>query len=137
MTRRRKTISIIILAAIVAVAAGYGATVATSAYLDSQYESLHQGCSSSEVNHEIVIKDGVMTPNNTNAKACETLTIKNLDSKDRLIAFGVHDKHTAYDGVEERELRAGESFTVTLIQKGNFKVHDHMQDETASTFQVE
>ena len=137
MTRRNKTLSIIILAVAIAIAAGYGATVATSAYLDSQYKSLHQGCASTETNHVVTIKDGVMTPKNTVATTCQTLTIKNLDAIDRRIAFGVHDKHTAYDGVEEQELRAGESFTVTLMQTGSFKFHDHMHDETAGTFQVQ
>jgi plastocyanin len=137
MSHRKKTVGIVIIAVILGLAALYGAIVATSAYLDSQYESLHQGCSPRHANHEVTIQNGKIEPSNTVASKCDTLTIKNLDSVDRIMAFGVHDHHVAYDGVEERELLGNQSFTVTLIQPGSFKFHDHMHDEVAGTFQVQ
>lgn len=136
MSRHKKAIGITILAVIVSVAALFGVVTATTALLDSQYASLHQGCSPRHVTHEVTIQNGIVEPSNTVASKCDTLTIKNFDDVDRMMAFGVHDHHSTYDGVEERELLRNQSFTVTLIQPGSFQFHDHMHDEVAGTFQV-
>jgi len=41
-----------------------------------------------------------------------------------------------YDGVAERVLGKGQSFTITLNQAGNFHWHDHLHDEVEGYFTV-
>lgn len=86
--------------------------------------------------HNVVIQNNKVSPSSTVAPLCDTLTITNLDDKERLIAFGLHEHHVAYDGITERILTQSQSFTVTLIQKGNFRFHDHWHDKIQGTFTV-
>lgn len=136
MKRRGKIILISVLAVIgVAVLAGVS-YVATSSYLNHQYASLHGGCSPNQTNHTIVVKNGRAVPNSLQAARCDTLTITNLDDESRMIAFGHHEMHMAYDGVSEKMLEKDQSFTVTLVQTGDFRLHDHEHDEVQATFEV-
>lgn len=97
----------------------------------------NQQCSSrQQVNHTFHITNNAFTPAVIHATQCDTLTVINQDNKERLLAFGQHDQHMPYDGVSERVLHAGESFQVTLVQNGEFIIHDHLQDETEATFTV-
>jgi plastocyanin len=91
---------------------------------------------SHHANHQATIQNDVITPANTMAKLCDTLMITNRDERSRLIAFGVHDHHAPYDGIEERLLGQGESFTITLLEAGTFRFHDHTEDEVQATFVV-
>jgi plastocyanin len=93
-------------------------------------------CKSTGQNRTVVIRNAKMNPSNTIGKYCDTLTIKNEDGVTREIGFGPHDHHISYDGVSERLLAKGESFTVTLSQRGSFHYHDHFHEETAGTFTV-
>ena len=136
MTRRTKITLIIILATICATLASFGAVWAVSSYLDHQYASLHDGCYPNQPNHTIVVKDDRADPVRLEMNRCDTLTVTNLDDVSREMAFGVHEKHLAYDGITEKVLNKGESFTVTLVQTGDFKVHDHEHDEVGATFLV-
>lgn len=86
--------------------------------------------------HKVLIRDDKVIPSHTTGSLCGTLTIVNLDSEVRLLAFGVHDKHQPYDGIGEKVLRRGQSLTVTLVQAGNFRFHDHIHDEVQGTFTV-
>ena len=92
-------------------------------------------CSSGPV-HVVTIQGGQVNPAHTDAKLCESLTIKNLDKQSRLMAFGPHEEHVPYNGIAERLLGQGESFTVTLNQAGSFRFHDHLDDEAQGTFSV-
>jgi len=83
-----------------------------------------------------VIKSDQVSPKHTDARLCDKLTITNLDNEQRIIAFGQHEKHTAYDGVEERVLDKGQSLTVELNKTGTYKFHDHEHDEVQGTFTV-
>lgn len=89
-----------------------------------------------QASHEVVIQHNALTPRHTTAPLCDTLTITNLDSTVRLLAFGVHEKHQPYDGVGQKVLHKGQSLTITLVQPGNFKFHDHIHDEVQGTFSV-
>lgn len=84
----------------------------------------------------VIIKEGLAVPASTNARLCDTLTIKNTDAQIRLMAFGVHDNHQPYDGVTEKVLDENQSFTVTLNQPGSFKFHDHLDDSAQGMFTV-
>jgi hypothetical protein len=93
-------------------------------------------CAASGTLHVVTIRNNAVIPEHTSAKLCDRLIIKNLDKNSRLIAFGLHEEHVPYDGVSERLLGQNESFTVTLSQTGDFRFHDHLQDEVQGTFTV-
>ncbi len=86
--------------------------------------------------HTTTIKGGITTPSHTTAERCDKFIIINNDQTNRLIAFGVHNNHTAYDGIEERLLGTGKSLQVTLNRTGDFKFHDHFDEEVGGTFTV-
>jgi len=108
----------------------------TTSYLNQQYADTHQGCMPGQTNHTVTIQNNVVTPRNTVGSRCETLTITNLDDMQRLIAFGPHEDHVAYDGIKEQDVTKGESLRVTLVQTGTFRFHDHDNDEVQGTFTV-
>jgi len=79
--------------------------------------------------HVVTIRNGKASEVQTAGKLCETFTVTNWDNTPREIAFGVHDHHMAYDGVEEKLLGKGKSLTVTLDKTGVYHWHDHLHDE--------
>lgn len=88
------------------------------------------------IDHAVVIKNSEVLPEHTDATRCDTLTITSDDTVTRLMAFGQHDHHQAYDGVTEKILTKGQTMTVTLDQVGSFRFHDHLHDEVQGTFSV-
>lgn len=100
-------------------------------------EAQYPKCSGQHKTYTVNIENDKMTPEHTNAKRCDTLVIVNLDDQQRIIAFGQHDKHVAYDGITEHYLSQNGKFDVTLIQPGDFLFHDHAQEEVQATFTVE
>ena len=93
-------------------------------------------CSSTAlgVTHTVTIKDGKPSNGDIQAKLCDRLTITNQDDVIRHIAFGVHEKHVAYDGVSEKFLTTGQSLSVVLDKVGTFHWHDHDHDEVEGYF---
>ena len=87
--------------------------------------------------HKIIIKNDTVLPSHTDAKKCDTLTIINLDDRQRLMAFGRHENHISYDGISERLVGKGQSLTVRLITTGTFLFHDHAQDGVNGDFTVQ
>ena len=136
MKRRVKVSIIISLVATVIGLCLVGAIWAVSAFLDNQYARLHDGCFPHAPNHVIVIEDNEVNPHNTIGYRCDTLMVTNLDNVKREIAFGLHDNHIRYDGVDEQALSKGQTFTITLIQTGKFLLHDHLDEKILANFQV-
>lgn len=83
-----------------------------------------------------VIKDNTISPAHTQAKPCDTLTIKNEGTITRIMAFGVHEQHVSYDGKKETRLTEGQELTITLNQKGTFLFHDHLYEDVSANFTV-
>lgn len=106
-----------------------------SGYLEED-EQAAQLCSTAGQTHKVEIKDSEAAPKQVDARLCDKLTIINLDSKDRKVSFGVHDRHISYDGITEQILRQGQSLTITLNQTGSYVYHDHFQEETGGSFRV-
>lgn len=100
--------------------------------------SAANGCqgTTKPVARKVVIQDGKVSEDHINGRLCDTLSITNEDTASREIAFGLHDHHEPYDGVTERVLGKGESFTITLNQAGSFRWHDHIHDEVQGFFTV-
>lgn len=86
--------------------------------------------------HEVVIRNSTVSPADLTAKRCDKLVIINRDTITRVMAFGDHDRHVAYDGIEEQKLAKGQSLTVTLDRVGSFHFHDHLHDEVEGYFTV-
>jgi hypothetical protein len=129
--------SLIIIGALAAVVgAGFLAVTLSSHYLDQKYADTHQGCFPNQAVHTVIIENSKATPSHVNALRCDTLTIINHDTAQYMIAFGFHEKHVPYDGIEEKMLGKDGSLTVTLIQAGSFRFHDHINDVVEGTFSV-
>jgi cytochrome o ubiquinol oxidase operon protein cyoD len=93
-------------------------------------------CHGQYANHQVTIKDGVVTPYFTHAAKCDTLTFINEDGAAREISFGEHDHHGTYAGESEVLLSRGAGKTITLSESGTFQFHDHLEHETAGEFTV-
>jgi plastocyanin len=93
-------------------------------------------CQVTKVAHVVKIQDDKLQPTHVDGKLCDTLRIENLDDVTREIGFGKHDHHVAYDGIAEKILQKDDTVTVTLVQTGEFRFHDHFHDEVAGSFTV-
>ena len=98
--------------------------------------SAYPKCTGTHTAHQVTVQDNKVIPAHTYAKRCDTMTITNDDDVARIIAFGPHEHHVAYDGVTERYLTKGGRFSVTLVQRGTFHFHDHEHDEVQGYFTV-
>jgi hypothetical protein len=132
MKRQVKMVVFIVLGIILAVGIGVGVTLFASSYLSLQ----NTDCRVKGTEHTVVIKNGEVTPSHTEGHACDTLTITNTDDVSRLMAFGRHDKHVAYDGVSQRYLSKDQSIQVTMVSLGEYLFHDHEDDDVFGTFTV-
>lgn len=92
--------------------------------------------SGTPTHYEVKIENDTASNSSLTVHKCDTMTITNKDSKKREIAFGFHDHHMSYDGVEERELTQGEALTVTFVKAGTYHWHDHLHDEIEGNFTV-
>lgn len=93
-------------------------------------------CEHKGTEHSVTIANGKVTPAHTTGNLCDTMTVTNTDDVLRYIAFGRHDEHRAYDGITEKTIEKGQSFTITMDELGDYKFHDHLHDEVAGTFTV-
>lgn len=93
-------------------------------------------CQGSGANHVVTIKNGVVSPSQTYASKCDTLTFMNQDSQVREISFGPHDHHIAYAGEIELTALKGRGVTLTLSETGTYTFHDHLREETNGEFTV-
>jgi hypothetical protein len=136
VSRKQKSIilsvaSLLLMAA--TVPAAIWVTHTQGAELGNARARCHKGAHDS---HKVVIEAARAKPIHVDAKKCDVLMIVNLDDNDRLVAFGRHDSHISYDGVSEKNLRQGESLTVTLVRTGEYLFHDHLDDRVKGTFEV-
>jgi plastocyanin len=121
---------------------GVGVIVATAMFTnhylqkDSQHAAADSCHGKTGTTHTITIANDKMDPDHIDAQLCDKLTVTNTDDKVRDMAFGVHDHHQAYDGTTEKSLAKNQSLTVTLEEAGNYKLHDHLDDDVAGTFTV-
>lgn len=106
-------------------------------------EAIHQiggektgACYGQYANHQVVIKDGIVTPSYTEAKRCDTLTFMNQDGEVRQMVFGTHPDHITYAGEVEYIVRKSQNKTITLSEPGTYRFHDHLQPEAAGSFTV-
>lgn len=136
MTPKTKTLVGATLGALVIIGFVAGVFMVSNKYLSRENKETEQVCTTPPTDYRVIVQDGKAVPEDTQAKLCDTLTLINRDNRIRLMAFGIHEDHVVYDGIEEKVLKEGESFTVTLVQAGSFKFHDHVDDQAQGTFTV-
>ncbi len=107
-----------------------GAVIYGSIKLYAQFKpaTASSACKQKGVEHLVTIKNDTVVPAHTTGKLCDTLTVTNTDDVLRYMAFGRHDEHQPYDGVSEKTIEKGQSFTVTMDEPGDYKFHDHLHD---------
>jgi len=105
--------------------------------LGAPKQAVAAACSTTHSRYTVTVRDGKLDINDMHAHLCDRLTIVNADNTLRLMAFGQHDHHQPYDGIEEQALVQGQSLTVTLNQAGTFTFHDHLHDEVQGKFTVQ
>lgn len=93
-------------------------------------------CQMTRSNHQIIFKNGALSPAHTTANKCDTLTFVNDETVNRDITFGTQPAHDSYAGVNEYDLRPGKTKTFTLSDAGNFKFYDHVQPNILGSFLV-
>lgn len=137
MTGRRGVVAALLIA-LGGVVVFVGVGVRADRYLSEQHSKKYTttACRTPQANHVVLIQDDAFVPAQTSAKICDSLTFKNNGDKLRLIGFGQHDNHQAYDGITQKSLGPGENFTITLNEYGMYSFHDHFQDELVGTFTV-
>jgi plastocyanin len=101
----------------------------------SANEPITVTCNEVNKKHFVYISKNQFSPKEINAELCDSITFVNQD-KYRMIAFGQHTKHIEYDGVYEKPLEYGESFTITLNKSGEYVYHDHLQEYIGGSFTV-
>jgi plastocyanin len=129
MSRRTLVILITLVIVVVGAALGFGFAGGKSAAGDCR-----PGAGS--VSHTVTITNSQVSNADVHGRMCDTLTFVNKDRLTREIAFGPHDDHVPYDGVGERVLNQGQSFTITLNQLGKYHWHDHLHDDVEGYFTV-
>jgi plastocyanin len=136
MTRTRIAIlGVVTILCIGAVATGVFALANNS--LGKPKEQAKATCQGDHNEYTVTVQNDKLSLNDIHAKLCDKLTIVNADDTLRLMAFGVHDHHQAYDGIEEKALKKDAQLSVTLDQTGTFTFHDHLHDGVEGTFTVE
>jgi plastocyanin len=132
-----KTAGIIALCCIAVGGVAAATLLLSQHYLNNDKAKTVVTCFGQHSTHTVTIQNSVVEPDHVQASVCDRLTITNQDDQRRLMAFGEHTHHTAYDGVTERLLNKGDSVTITLDKRGSYIIHDHYQDAVEATFTVE
>ena len=115
----------------------YGVAMLASRALGPGEKTITAECKQEGTEYLVAIQNGQPAINDIQAKACDRLTITNEDDQLRLMDFGVHQSHKAYNGVTEQTLEQGESMSVVLNQAGAFTFHDHLNDTFLGRFTVQ
>ncbi|MEK7499800.1 MAG: cytochrome o ubiquinol oxidase subunit IV [Patescibacteria group bacterium] len=93
-------------------------------------------CQQLYINHKVIIANGKVSPINTEAGLCDTLTFLNQDDKVRVITFGTHPDHKNYAGQTDQSVRKGRGKSITLNQEGTYQFHDHLDPGVTGYFTV-
>ncbi|HSW37719.1 MAG TPA: cupredoxin domain-containing protein [Candidatus Saccharimonadales bacterium] len=115
------------------VLAGFGSHTILHIYHASSHQS-HSSQSSlasdCTLGHTIIvnIQRGRFEPAIVQAKRCDKLEIVNQDNQVHEPAFGEHEHHLHYLGFQERVLRPQERNSFLLLERGQFDLHDHINE---------
>jgi len=94
-------------------------------------------CQELKENHVVTISSGKVSPIDTEAHLCDTLTFINMDDARREMTFGTHPNHESYGGEDKVIVRKGHPETITLNELRDFVFHDHLDPTVNGQFLVE
>ncbi len=121
-----RSISLVLACALLLLAVCFGAYRLATGYLAADNVA---ACRGSHTTYYVMIANNTVTPQQTDAHRCDSLTITNFDAEQRLLAFGPHEHHISYDGVSERLVAEGRSLTISLVKTGTYTFHDHLDEK--------
>ncbi|MDB5163753.1 MAG: cyoD [Candidatus Saccharibacteria bacterium] len=102
-----------------------------------QVEGTNTGaCQKLNAKHQVTISSGKISPIDTKAQLCDTLTFMNEDSAAHDIAFGTYPNQDTYDGQTKLMLRKGGGMTITLDRSGTYQFYEHDNPKIAGSFTV-
>ncbi len=93
-------------------------------------------CEGVHTNHKVTITNGQVSPYETTAHKCDTLTFINNDSQALDMAFGDHPHHGVYAGIYEVTVNKGRPKTITLSETGEYDFHNHLNEQTAGKLTI-
>ena len=94
-------------------------------------------CQKTGTNHEVMIKDGQVTPSLVEASKCDTITFINEDPAARDMVFsGVDTGHESYAGMSDVSVYKGRHKTITLSDTGAYQFFDRQDAKTQGSFTV-
>lgn len=93
-------------------------------------------CAQNKASHTLTISGEQMTPAYIEAQRCDTLVIVNEDGATRELAFGAHPDDVTYGGHDTVNLDDSRPEIITLNETGEFVIHDHMNPNLTSIFNV-
>ncbi len=77
-----------------------------------------------QAGHLVYISPSTVTPAETSAKRCDTLTIVNLCSQSVHVAMFKAGQKLRYDGAATRTLAPQQRATITLLGSGHYEIGD-------------
>lgn len=95
-----------------------------------------QACSGDHATLMVTIKDGVVSPAHTNAKACDSIMFMNEDNVSRDITYGVKGDPGTYGGQSDFALASGQDKTVLLNELGTQSFYDDLHSGVTGNFTV-
>ena len=133
-----QTFGILITVVIVGCGFWFGSREYLSRKSDAKIAEATKECPANTptTNHLWLISGNEFQPTSMSIPRCDTVTVLNKDDRTRYIAFGEHDSHIEYDGLDEQILHASQSFDFVAIEIGTFKIHDHLDDHVESLLVV-
>ena len=87
-------------------------------------------CETLGENHQIVFKDGTVTPVHTVAKQCDTLTFISADDSTNVVLTDV------YAGQDSLSASKGHNETITLSETGTYRFHGGASSSASGDFTV-
>lgn len=93
-------------------------------------------CQALGASHKITIKDGVISPAQTVAHTCDTLTFVNESDTTRDMVLRAQPDHETYAGVSKLSVPKGRGKTMTLSEQGTYQFYDHLDEKVQANFIV-
>ena len=85
-------------------------------------------CTSKGMQHQLQLSKDAFSQDSLTVERCDTIVIENNDTLSYDLNFGKHDKHIAYPGYRPSTLAPYKSVTITVVEVGEFELHDHFRD---------
>jgi cytochrome o ubiquinol oxidase operon protein cyoD len=93
-------------------------------------------CPEAHTNHVVEIKNNQFSPKHLNASKCDTLTLRNEDSVNRMMDFGVPPQNIPYAGQRELSLPKNYNQTIILSKTGTYQFYDSLHPTVTGSFSV-